>query len=240
MAGLAQLKAHIKGKYPNLAAALRSLLKLRYLPNRWRSMEPIFQEIYQKDVWEGRQSLSGWGSDIEETAVISQAIPELVREMQVRVLLDAPCGDFHWMKNLELDLDKYIGVDIVPELIALNQQKYGSEKREFFKLDVTTDDLPRADLILCRDCLVHFSFKDIAAALKNFKKSRSPYLLTTTFTRTGKNEDIVTGDWRPLNLQLSPFNFPEPLKLINENIKYGNGIYADKSLGMWKLEDIKI
>src|SRR5262249_226159 len=104
--------------------------------------------------------------------------------------------------------------------------------------DVTSDKLPGADIILSRDLLVHLSFRDIAAALENFKQSMSEYLLTTTFPRTTRNIDILSGDWRPINLQLPPFNFPEPLRLINENCTEHGGRYADKSLGLWKLDDL--
>ena len=66
--------------------------------------------------------------------------------------------------------------------------------------DITRDALPRADVILCRDCLVHFSFKDIFAAIDNFKKSQSRYLLATTFIAFSENLDVATGEWRRLNM----------------------------------------
>ena len=143
------------------------------------------------------------------------------------------------MKDTKLDLDKYIGVDIVPEIIANNQQKYSNETRTFINLDIIKDRLPQADIILCRDCLVHLPFKDVFATIKNFKESNSKYLLSTTFPESRKNRNIDTGLWRPINLQIKPFSFPNPIKLINE--KYSeNGKYTDKSLGLWKLEDISV
>src|SRR5262245_23095226 len=118
------------------------------------------------------------------------------KEIQARSLLDAGCGDFNWMKEMKLDIDRYIGVDIVPELITANQQKYGSAIRIFIHLDITKNELPQADVILCPDCLAHFSFKDIFATIQRFKQSNCKYLLTTTFTRFPKNIDIATGGWR--------------------------------------------
>ncbi|HEX8999730.1 MAG TPA: class I SAM-dependent methyltransferase, partial [Blastocatellia bacterium] len=79
---------------------------------------------------------------------------------------------------------------------------------------------------------------DAIAALRNFKRSKSEYLLTTTFPKTEVNEDILTGEWRPLNLQRAPFNFPEPLRLINERCTEEGDRYADKSLGLWRLSDL--
>jgi hypothetical protein len=153
-------------------------------------------------------------------------------------LLHAGCGDFHWMKDLALGVEEHIGVDIVQELVEQNQQLHGGPKRRFLKLDITRDHLPQVDLILCRDCLVHFSFQEVFNALRNFKKSQSTYLLMTTFTGARPNTEVATGSWRPLNLQLSPFNLPPPLRVINEKCTEAGGRYADKSLGLWKLAEL--
>src|SRR5205807_10282857 len=104
--------------------------------------------------------------------------------------------------------------------------------------DIVRDDLPQSDVILCRDCLVHFSLDDVSAALRNFKRSRSHYLLTTTFIEFPENLDIETGGGRQLNLQRSPFNFPPPKEMIDEKCLHTGGIYADKRLALWDLEDI--
>jgi len=160
--------------------------------------------------------------------------------MNVRVLLDCPCGDFYWLQHSKLDIEEYIGVDIVQKIIKLNQQKYGNKCYKFKKLDIEKDALPKADMILCRDCLVHFSFKDILSTIKNFKRSSSRFILTTTFPKRLSNIDIDTGGWRTLNLQLPPLNFPRPIKLINEKCDEVEGTYSDKSLGLWRLEDIAI
>jgi hypothetical protein len=46
------------------------------------------------------------------------------------------------------------------------------------------------------------------------------------------------GKWRPLNMQLPPFNFPNPICIINEKCTEGEGEFKDKSLGLWRLKDI--
>lgn len=204
---------------------------------KFKSSKSIFSEIYHNNSWNAQNSVSGPGSELPVTSVIIEEIPFIIKETNAKILLDAPCGDFHWMKETKLDLDKYIGVDIVPEIIANNQQKYSNETRTFINLDIIKDRLPQADMILCRDCLVHLSFKDVFTTIKNFKESNSNYLLTTTFPELRENRNIDTGLWRPINLQIKPFSFPNPIKLINEKFSE-NGKYTDKSLGLWKLEDI--
>jgi len=201
------------------------------------SNRDIFRDIYHSNLWGNKDSRSGAGSDMTQTAEIRRLLPLLIGDLDVKTMLDIPCGDWHWMKDVPL-LTDYIGADIVPELVEQNQQLYGNETYRFLNLDLIRDDLPKVDLVLSRDVLVHLSFNDVFSALRNLKKSGSEYLLTTTFTGRASNPDISTGQWRPLNLQQSPFNFPEPLRLINEKCTEGDGSWGDKSLGLWKLSDI--
>ena len=44
-------------------------------------------------------------------------------------LLDAPCGDFNWMRHVPLGGVSYTGADVVPELIARNRRDYGRDGR---------------------------------------------------------------------------------------------------------------
>jgi hypothetical protein len=74
--------------------------------------------------------------------------------------------------------------------------------------------LPTADLGLCRDCLNHISFAEAEQVINNFKRSGVKYMLVTTFTKTSINTEINNQTWRPLNLELPPFNFPKLIILI--------------------------
>lgn len=213
----------------------------RFLYDR-KSVKWRFSEIYDKYAFNsglGKQApRSGPGSDLIQTRIIREEIPKLIKELDAKSLLDAPCGDLNWIKEINLGVDKYIGVDIVSELITDNQEKYANNNRVFIELNMIDDDLPQADIILCRDCLVHSSYKHIFSMIKNFKKSQSKYLLTTTYNDPSiKNKNIITGGWRRINLELPPFNFPKPIKLINEDCTEGDG-KEFKCLGLWKLEDL--
>ncbi len=204
------------------------------------SMQSVFTHIYDTHAWPGKESYSGPGSTVKATETIRKKIPALLQELNIKTLLDAPCGDFNWIQHVDLSfLNQYIGIDIVSDLIQQNKQKYENETHLFVCANIVADPLPQADIILCRDCLVHLRFQDILKTLKNMKASRSIYLLTTTFPQIQSNRDLrKTGQWRPLNLQQPPFNFPEPLILINEEYKHHKR-YPDQSLGLWKLEDIE-
>ena len=180
---------------------------------------------------------SGHGSSESATRFLRAELLRLLSDLGVRSMLDVPCGDFNWMRLLDLPVD-YFGADIVPQLIEANQKKYSRPGRAFGLLDAVKDPLPRADVVFSRDLLVHLSEQDIRSALRNIFDSGATYLVTTTFTSRGKNVDIPTGQWRVLNFQRPPFFFPRPIRLINEHCEEGDGLWADKCLGIWKISDL--
>lgn len=202
------------------------------------STEETFRLIHERNLWNGSESVSGAGASRSQTDSLQVELPLLLATLNVQVLLDLPCGDFGWMQQVELPVKKYIGGDLVADLIADNQRRFGDERHQFLCLDITSDKLPEADLLFCRDCLVHLSFDDILRSFDNISRSNIPYVLTTTFPECGSNEDITTGDWRLVNLEESPFNLPPPIHLINEGCTEGEGKYWDKSLGLWRSNDL--
>lgn len=198
-------------------------------------MQRIFTEIYEKRLWASTDSVSGPGSTLERTARLRAELPPLLHELGIKTLLDIPCGDFNWMSTVALDGIQVIGADIVDELIRENRRKYPGV--QFLLRDLTRDSLPHADLILCRDCLFHFSFEEIFKALHNIASSSSTYLLATTFPSHEINTDIPLGGWRPLNMEAAPFCFPAPEGLITEGL---NPEYPDKSLGLWRIANLSL
>lgn len=222
--------------YTRYKRVLRTLLRRPRTP----TTEEIFTEILRTNSWQGKSSVSGSGSDPDQTQHIEVELPKLFRRLSISTLLDVPCGDFNWMRRVDLSEMKYLGADIVKELISVNQARYQSESISFTSINMITDRLPRVDLILCRDGLVHLSFDDIRRALNNVCNSGSTYLLTTTFPAIKSNEDIETGGWRPLNLQIAPFNLPTPHAIIVEGCTENDGIFRDKSLALWKVNEIAL
>lgn len=203
-----------------------------------RAPSEIFSEIYRNNKWGGRQSVSGPGSDSTQTRVLVEALPKLFAEREIASVLDVPCGDFHWMQLIDFSGKEYVGGDIVEDLVRSNQHLYGSTNVRFRSLDLLRDDLPSADVVICRDCLVHLSNRDVREALRRIIASGSKYLLTTSFVDRASNSDIATGQWRPLNLMAPPYSFPEPLEVINEGCTEMQGRYSDKSMLLWRIEQL--
>lgn len=214
-----------------------------------------FQRIVDTNLWGAPTSVSGLGSEEAATAAVREALPQLLQRLEVRSLLDAPCGDAGWIADCIGHLD-YTGVDIVPSLIAANIAAHqlraphgevsgrfsgrfsGRSCGRFLTADITRDPLPACDLILCRDCLVHLSFGHIFQAIAQLQASGSKWLLTTHFPELEDNRDCEDGDWRALNMERAPFHWPAPAELINEQCAEGDGGWADKSLGLWLIADL--
>lgn len=200
--------------------------------------EAVFRDIYLRHHWSGSESASGAGANQEQTRQLRTALPRLLNQFGIDSLLDLPCGDHSWMRLIDLALVAYVGADLLPELVARLNATYAGSNRRFMVLDLTRGSLPVVDLLLCRDCLVHLSYSDIRSSLENVCRSGIRYFLTTTFAHCQVNEDIVTGDWRPLNLERPPFELPPPVYLLNEGCTEAGGLFGDKCLGLWPTDDL--
>lgn len=232
---LTRIKLFLQSAFPRAAEAF-AVVKERRLSSREGAayVTSVFSRIYRDNVWQNPESRSGRCSTVEGTAIVRERLPGMLARIGARTMLDAPCGDFNWMRHVDLGVERYIGADVVPDLIAVNKEKYARPGREFRTIDITRDPIPPVDVIFCRDCLIHLSEAYVLSALENFRRSGSKYLITTTFDATRRNTDILTGDTRMINLRIAPFNFPEPRDRIVEEEHTG------KYLGLWLLADLDV
>lgn len=232
------LKATLR-KLLERVGLVRPKIPLRVEEFQGRSATEVFTLIHDRNYWNSQESVSGTGSELGQTVALVHALPALFKEFGIKSMLDVPCGDLNWMKEVPLDGVRYIGGDIVAKLVLANKERFAARPElEFRVLDLLKDPLPTSDLVLVRDCMVHLPLADITTALERIKASGSRYLLATTFTRHGENRDIRMGDWRPVNLQAPPFNLPEPLHTIDERCEEGEGRYGDKAMALWDLRSL--
>ena len=230
-----KIQKFLSQKTPIFYSLLR---KIRYSKNLFRSQKDVFSDYYKSNYWNNEDSFSGPGSDLSQTKDLIMDLPKIFKEYGIQSMLDAPCGDFFWMKNVDFNGIEYIGSDIVKDLIDENRKKYETEGISFECINLAQDKIPKVDLIFCRDLLVHLPNKEVKRIINNFIESGSKYLFTTDFNGRFKNIDIAIGDWRPIDLTLTPFNLPEPIFKYQENSTLGGGNYPDKFLSLWKLEDL--
>lgn len=181
--------------------------------------QSVFEKIYQQNLWGDGESRSGSGSGLAATEKIRSGLLDAIQRLGIHSKVDAPCGDFYWLSTLNLadHVTSYQGFDIVPEVIAKNKQSWATEIISFEARDLVKTVPPKADLILCRHLLIHLTLEDCLHVLRNFKNSGSKYLIITNQPQTERNDEILfTGSYRPINLYLSPFNFPPPIMSIND------------------------
>lgn len=224
-----QLRNVLKNTFPKTWELLKSF---RRLVLNSRSTTTVFEGIYQNNNWGNDDSKSGPGSDLARTEVIRKFLPEFLTRINAQTLLDLPCGDLFWLKSLDLNNINYIGGDVVPEIIEKNTHNFKNKNRQFLVLDVIKDTLPDANVILCRDCFIHLPNSMIKQAIENIHNSKIEYLLTTTFTEITDNIDIEIGGFRAINLQIAPFNLPDPIEIHPEGGGYG------KSIAAWRIKDL--
>ena len=211
------------------------------------NLKQAFEQAANENYWSDNDSLSGPGSNMEQTRIIRQAIPALLEKHGVKSLLDAPCGDLFWMKTILPELMhkgiQYTGVDIVAKIIEKNKINFAAFNALFFNIDLSKGSIPKADIIFTRDCFIHLSYYNIYAVLRNYKKSGARYLLVSTYTYPERRNFNVDGFYlygRMLNLEKFPFYFTKPLEIIVEGCTENDGVNADKSLGLWEIEKINL
>jgi hypothetical protein len=213
-------------------------------------MQSSFSRVYEEKIWGVEGEGSGPGSDLKSTVEIRKYMTRMIQEYNIISMLDAPCGSFHWMPAALPSIFEihphfeYTGADIVSSVIANNKEKH--PEYSFFEHDIANDFIfKKYDLIMARDVFIHLKAETIMCAVANFQISQSVYLFTTTYPSVkdnierhhvdDDNENMLldAGAYRPLNLQIPPYNFPAPLQVMQE--EDGNG----KAIALWRLGDLQ-
>jgi SAM-dependent methyltransferase len=201
-------------------------------PSTTDSMKPVFEDIIRNHRWS--DVVCGTGSTIEHTQPLREQLVPFLKKHNINSMADIPCGDFSWMSQVEFPKDfYYIGGDIVGFMIEQARQKYpGVELLEF---DLSQDTIHKVDLIFCRDCLFHFSLADLNQTLDNISRSSVKYVMFTSYY-DGVNHDITTGAFREIDFLKAPFEFPEPIDFIHEDIPSET---RKRRLCLWSIDTIR-
>lgn len=195
-----------------------------------------FQNLYLEGGWSGTdgETVSGSGSTLEYTKEVRHLLPFVFETYGITSVVDAPCGDFNWFKEIPLPNVDYVGLDIVPELIEKNREQYESDNRTFMCADATCDTLPKADAFLCRDLLLHIPIEDCWNVIENAVSTGYDYLIFSSYD-VGKNADVESAfGYRPVNLQRPPFNLPAAEASIPDFIEG----FRTRHLLVWRHEQL--
>ncbi len=198
------------------------------------------KQIYEEKLWGGGGDFDFYSGDGSHKGEIIEpyigAVSSFLRSFEnPLVVCDLGCGDFNVGKEFVKYSKKYIGVDIVPDLIKYNVQKFKAPNLEFRCLDIAVDDLPTGDCVILRQVLQHLSnaeVENIVGKLANFK-----YAIVTEHIPEGDftpNKDIISGQGIRLkkqsgvNLLAPPFNFKikAEKQLVKFSLNAGKGAIA--------------
>jgi hypothetical protein len=218
------------------------------------SYKEVFSRIYENYGFGSTESRSGPGSTLEETKLLREEIKKLIIEKEIKSVVDIPCGDFHWMKEIVFNFDSYIGGDIVEKAIETNNERYSNSRIKFIHFDLVNDSIPEGDLLIVRDVIGHFPIEGGKKIIENILKSKCKYLLSTTWASKRENiwskcnhgdvhrenEGVDFGRFYPVNLMADPFNFPEADIFLEEDVRVDNWDNGNrKTLALWDLQKVR-
>jgi hypothetical protein len=178
--------------------------------------EAVFTELYEKNRWGSQETRSGPGSTLQRTEKLRSQLPGFFQELKIQSILDCGCGDWNWMRHVDLSGIQYIGAEIVDPLLNSLQQTYTTEHIKFEKLNCLRDPPEKTDLWIARDLLNLVSISSIRLFFHRFLESKSSFLAVTSVESYEPFEDPIEGSMRPLNLREAPLNLPEPEKVLDD------------------------
>ena len=190
------------GSPDGVAVADQRVRDLEAQPKGTAPMRSVFRAIHRQDLW---GTGSGPGSRPDATERYQALVQELVASETVRSVLDVGAGDWQFSRSMDWSGVDYLGVDVVPELVAENERRYGSTNVRFALLDAAAEELPPADLILVKDVLQHWPNAPIARFLSRLP-AKAIVLVTNTTNGVTCNADAVVGGYRFLDIRLPPFD----------------------------------
>jgi hypothetical protein len=199
-------------------------------------------------------SLSGPGSNAEETVGLRAVLPILLSRLRVRSILDVPCGDFNYMREV-LGADAtphgitYHGMDIVSALVQQLEATFGTttevrggarqhakkHRISFSHFDLGSMYLWPSDLVIVRDILFHFTAARANDVLRRVGESGCRFALITEFPRADNRLQARKyhagrgfSSYASWNLEQTPFGLPTPIVSIGQD-----GNRPDRVVGLW-------
>ena len=148
--------------------------KLNSFINQEKSFQKSFDLNYQYKLWgmNGKDSLSGGGSNIKKAEVFSKILLDYIKNNNIENIFDCSCGDWNWMKEISSNFKNYLGVDYSEKIIKMNS-KYVSNKIKF-KVGDCEKHLNDSELIydtcILRHTIGHLTTQKNLSILKTIKK----------------------------------------------------------------------
>jgi SAM-dependent methyltransferase len=186
--------------------------------------------------WGSPETPCGPGSTIEACRCILERLPEWIRTHQIRSIVDLGCGDFHWMSRLDLSGLEYDGYDVVRFLIEQNVAKHGLANVRFHHADLTELSVPKADLAVLKDVLIHLPTSQALGIVERVRAARPRFLASTTAPGwlVSNRACMKIGEFSPLDLEAPPFLLGASIASVEVPSRPGN---PAKRFALWRIAE---
>jgi hypothetical protein len=163
--------------------------------------ESVFTKMYYAD------KFCGEGSTAQNTREYRAFLKKFLKDHNIHSVVDLGCGNWEFSKLINWNGIDYTGSDIVAALISNNKKLFSKPSINFVHSNLLDADLPKADLLICKDVLQHLPTSDVLAISPLLKKYK--YCLITNDISPNEhliNSNVHAGGYRPLDLTQPPFN----------------------------------
>lgn len=209
------------------------------------------------------ETADGPGATLALTEGLRVWLADVLRRSKILTMLDAACGDWSWMRLVDLGNIEYTGWDVDPGRIDTCRRRIaegdfvspGSTKDPLAAgrpnvsfavknlLTVDPVELAEWELVLCRDMLMHVTNEHISTVLDKVRAGGTLLLLTTTFPgadNSVRRWDAAKATWQgymeqAMDLTKPPFNLPQPLEAFDEQLGPHGILAVPRQLALFKI-----
>lgn len=197
-------------------------------------------------------SWDGPGSSLDGTEGLRDALSAMLHRLGVTTMLDMACGDWNWMRLVDLGSIEYTGWDVDPGRIERCRHRIGigdftaidRPNVHFEQINALTVDenmLSEWDLVLARDFFAHLPNNYVLEIVQKLRHGNNQWLLASTYP-TATNDftyDPSKYAWNgymehPVNLSAEPFNL-HIKEMIEETAGPGGVLTEQRILGLFDL-----
>ena len=116
------------------------------------------------------KAFSGTSSLVKNTEEYRSFLQTFLAKHQIESVVDLGCGDWEFSHLIDWSGIDYIGYDVVAPVIERNIETFSAPRISFVHANFMAEEIPSADLMICKNVLQHFSNKDILKFLPLTKK----------------------------------------------------------------------
>jgi hypothetical protein len=181
-------------------------------------MSKSYEESRQTFSWIYEQETWGFGSGIgslpETTLEYRYFLEKFIAKNGVETIVDFGCGDWNFSRYIYWWGTEYTGYDVVDTVIQKNNELYSTDKIKFLLSPKNFSEIQSSELLIVKDVLQHWPLNIINEFLISVKGKFKYTLITNSqYESENMNKDIHIGQFRPINLLISPFNLEGKLVL---------------------------